>query len=120
MELSPMFVGAIFIGILVAAYYLYLSLQPSESKALSAAKPKFTTYDSVMKLAPLGCPQPSEYRLCDYYIASSSYSVFPGADVYDYISDKILPMVIKAESCFLKFLKSTNFFLPITNLSPTN
>jgi len=96
MELSPMFVGAIFIGILVGAYYLYLSLQPSESKALSAAKPKFTTYDSVMKLAPLGCPQPSEYRLCDYYIASSSYSVFPGADVYDYISDKILPMVIKA------------------------
>lgn len=91
-----MFVVAIFIGILVGAYYLYLSLQPSESKALSAAKPKFTTYDSVMKLAPLGCPQPSEYRLCDYYIASSSYSVFPGADVYDYISDKILPMVIKA------------------------
>ena len=91
-----MFVVAIFIGILVGAYYLYLSLQPSESKALSAAKPKFTTYDSVMKLAPLGCPQPSEYRLCDYYIASSSYSVFPGAEVYDYISDKILPMVIKA------------------------
>jgi len=34
--------------------------------------------------------------LCDFYLASSSYSVFPGAEIYDYVSDSILPLAIKA------------------------
>lgn len=93
---SPLVGMGVVILIVWLSYTIFKSIQPSSSKALSAAKPIYSTYDSVMKLAPLGCPQPSEYRLCDYYIASSSYSVFPGAEVYDYISDKILPMVIKA------------------------
>jgi hypothetical protein len=82
--------------ILVVVYYLYQSFQPSKNKALSKAKPKFQTYEQVTKLAPLGCPTPANFKLCDYYIASSSYSVFPGAEVYDYVSDQILPLIIKA------------------------
>jgi hypothetical protein len=34
--------------------------------------------------------------LCDFYLASSSYSVFPGSKIYDYVSDSILPLAIKA------------------------
>jgi hypothetical protein len=82
--------------VIIIAYYVWQALTPSESKAISSAKPTFATYLKVTSLAPLGCPQQAEYRLCDYYLASSSYSVFPGDKVYDYISDTILPLAIKA------------------------
>lgn len=87
-------VAAILIGTI--AYFLYKSLTPSGLQALIKAKPVFATYEKVTKVAPLGCPQTPAYRLSDFYLASSSYSVFPGAEVYDYVSDKILPMTIKA------------------------
>lgn len=94
--LSGILLVIIVITIVAVSYYLLNSLEPSKSKALVKAKSTFPLYEKVTKLAPLGCPQSKQYRLCDYYIASSSYSVFPGADVYDYVSDSILPMVIKA------------------------
>ena len=84
------------IGIALVGWFVYQTLVPNEHKAILQATPIFKTYESVTKLAPMGCPQTPAYRLCDYYIASSSYSVFPSSDVYDYISDKVLPMVIKA------------------------
>jgi hypothetical protein len=77
-------------------YALWISLTPDGSKAIAKANPIFSTYTNVTKLAPLGCPQPSNYRLCDFCVASSSYSVFPGAEVYDYVSEKIIPLAIKA------------------------
>ena len=77
-------------------YLLYKSLTPSKIQALFKAKPIFATYPKVTKIAPLGCPQIPAYRLSDFYMASSSYSVFPGAAVYDYVSDSILPLAIKA------------------------
>jgi hypothetical protein len=83
--------GSIIVGI---AYAIWKSVEPSKNKALNSAKPTFKTYENVTRLAPLGCPTP--YRLCDYYLASSSYSVFPGSQIFDYISDSILPLVIKA------------------------
>jgi hypothetical protein len=83
--------AAIIVGI---SYGIWKSVEPSKSKALNSAKPTFKTYENVTRLAPLGCPTP--YRLCDYYLASSSYSVFPGSQIFDYISDSILPLVIKA------------------------
>jgi hypothetical protein len=67
---------------------------PSETKAKGKANSNFKSYTQVTRLAPLGCPTP--YRLCDYYMASSSYSVFPGNKIFDYVSDQILPLVIKA------------------------
>jgi hypothetical protein len=82
--------------IVVIGYWLYLSFTPSESKALAAAKPNFAAYEKVTKLAPLGCPQTPAYRLCDFYTASSSYSVSPGAKIYDYVSDQIIPLVVKS------------------------
>jgi len=88
--------GVLAVGIIGLAYFLWLSLTPSGTQALVKAKPIFSTYSKVTKLAPLGCPQPQQYRLSDFYMASSSYSVFPGAEVYDYVSDSILPLAIKA------------------------
>jgi hypothetical protein len=67
---------------------------PKETKAINAASSNFGAYQQVTRLAPLGCPTP--YRMCDYYTASSSYSVFPGSKIFDYVSDQVLPMVIKA------------------------
>lgn len=88
--------GVLAVGIIALGYFLWLSFTPSGTQALVKAKPIFSTYSKVTKLAPLGCPQPQQYRLADFYAASSSYSVFPGAEVYDYVSDSILPLAIKA------------------------
>jgi hypothetical protein len=88
--------GLILVFVVSLAYALWGATRPSREKALAKAEPIFKTYPKVTRLAPLGCPQPSTYRLCDYYAASSSYSVFPGSEIYDYISDSILPLVIKA------------------------
>ena len=75
-------------------FLLFRSLTPSSTQAMRTAEPIFQAYEQVTKLAPLGCP--TNYRLCDYYIASSSYSVFPGSNVYDYVSDQVIPLIIKA------------------------
>lgn len=85
--------GALVVGI---AYAVYRSITPTATQVLLKARPKFDAYEQVTRLAPLGCPTTPEYRLCDYYMAASSYSVFPGQDVYDYISDKVLPLLLKA------------------------
>jgi hypothetical protein len=86
-------IALLVVGIAIALYY---SFTPSSIQASQKAKPVFDTYPKVTKIAPLGCPQTPAYRLCDFYMASSSYSVFPGAEVYDYVSDSILPMAIRA------------------------
>ena len=87
--------GVLAVFVVAVAYFLWISLMPT-SHSVAKAKTIFSTYQKVTKLAPLGCPQPSNYRLADFYAASSSYSVFPGAEVFDYVSDKVLPLAIKA------------------------
>jgi hypothetical protein len=82
--------------ILLVLWVLYLALTPSEVQAQLTAEPTFNAYNSVMALAPLGCPTTPAYRLCDYYLASSAFSLFPGAKIYDYISDNVIPMLVKA------------------------
>jgi hypothetical protein len=78
------------------AYAVYSAFLKTSAGTLSKAKPTFDAYVKVTKLAPIGCPTPADFKLADYYMASSSYSIFPGAEIYDYVSDQILPMVIKA------------------------
>lgn len=89
--------AAIILLIVWATSSIYSAVQPSREKALASAIPIFKSYETVTKLAPLGCPTtPANMRLCDYYIASSSYSIFPGAKIYDYVSDSIIPLVVKS------------------------
>jgi hypothetical protein len=97
MDIAPWIqYGALAALVVGIGYLLFWSLTPSRVQAKVKAAPKFKAYEQVTKLAPLGCPTPADFKLCDYYIASSSYSLFPGSDVYDYISDDILPMLIRA------------------------
>lgn len=88
----------IIIAIIVVAIGVGIgyAVMPSSTKAMSSAQPRFKAYEQVTRLAPLGCPTPADFKLCDYYMASSAYSVFPGAEIFDYVSDKILPLIIKA------------------------
>lgn len=85
-----------FLIVLAISYGVYSLFQKTYLATVSKAKPTFDAYEQVTKLAPIGCPTSQPYRLCDYYMASSSYSVFPGAEIFDYVSDQILPMVIRA------------------------
>lgn len=88
-----MWIAGIAVGLL--AFFLTISyLKPNQASAVSSAKSNFSAYEEVMKLGPLGCP--TKNRLSDYYMASSSYSTFPGNKVYDSISDQVIPLIIKA------------------------
>ena len=82
----------ILLGVLYGAYTL---LRPAEQSALDKAVGRFSAYTEVIKPVPVGCSS-EKLKLCDYYVASSAYSVFPANSVSDYISDSILPLVIKA------------------------
>jgi len=88
----------IIIAIIVVAIGVGIgyAVMPSSTKAMTAAQPRFKAYEQVTRLAPIGCPTPGDFKLCDYYTASSAYSVFPGSEIFDYVSDKILPLIIKA------------------------
>jgi len=89
----PYVLGLILVIIVFVAIHM---ASGSNTITLARAKTTFGVYDKVMDLAPLACPTGDQTRLCDYYIASSSYSVFPSSYTSDYISDSILPLVIKA------------------------
>jgi len=88
----------LFIILLIAigGLLIWRTLAGSDMATVQRASLTMGTYEKVTDLVPLGCPTGDDTRLCDYYIASSSYSVFPSSYVYDYISDGILPLVIKA------------------------
>jgi hypothetical protein len=86
--------GCVFVLAYFVMFWLLPAINGNSLMTMSRAKRTFSTYEKVTQLAPLGCP--TEYRLCDYYIASSAYSVFPSSYTYDYISDGIIPMAIKA------------------------
>lgn len=96
METTPLLAGGIGILILVIAYTIYVTLAGSSTSTTLRAKGTFGVYPKVMQLAPLGCPVSDDTRLCDYYIASSAYTLFPSSYVFDYISDSVIPLAIKA------------------------
>jgi hypothetical protein len=84
------------IGVYVMVTFLIIPAIASNSLVtLGRAKTTFGAYSKVTDLKPLGATTDNT-RLCDYYVASSAYSVFPSTYTYDYISDAMIPMVIKA------------------------
>ena len=91
---STWIIVAVILFVLVVLYYIYVTATGSKMVTLSRARSTFNVYPTVTALAPLGSPD--ETRLCDYYIASSAYSTFPSSYVNDYISDEIIPLVVKA------------------------
>jgi hypothetical protein len=87
------YVGMGILAVVVVAAIVYYMMSSSPSDAIQRAKNNNSTYEKVLALAPLGS---EPYKLCDYYVASSSYTVFPGSSVTDYISDEIIPLVVKS------------------------
>jgi hypothetical protein len=83
---------AILLGIYVIYSIVLLSGGGPDLSTLTA-KSNMGAYTKVTALTPLG---DDEGRLCDYYIASSGYSLFPSTNTYDYISDNVIPLVVKA------------------------
>jgi hypothetical protein len=75
---------------------IYPALLGNSAITVSRAKTTFGVYPKVTQLAPLGYPDKDDTRLCDYYIASSAYSVFPSTYTYDFVSDSVIPLVVKA------------------------
>jgi hypothetical protein len=92
---SNIFLGVVFVFVLAVLYFVWTSATGSSAVTLSRARSTFNVYPTVTQLAPLGCPTDNT-RLCDYFVASSAYSTFPSSYVNDYISDSIIPLVVKA------------------------
>jgi len=73
---------------------VWAAIRGNPASVMVVGKNNHNAYQRVMNLAPLGASKDNT-RLCDYYIASSAYSVFPGASSSDYISEQMIPLVIK-------------------------
>jgi len=86
-----------FVVLFFIVYFVFIPYVGGNSTAtMLRAKSRMATYPKVMQLTPLGCPTGDNTTLCDYYIASSAYSVFPSTYTFDYVSDSVIPLVIKA------------------------
>jgi len=92
--LTVLVIGLGLVTMLVIWLFNAVRGNPATVKAL--ANTTFGTYGKVTALAPLGVSKEDNTRLCDYYVASSAFSVFPGSQTNDYISSDIIPLAIKA------------------------
>jgi len=96
---QPSLVLAVMISLLFIFLIVNFAIIPAvggnSAMTLARASTTMKTYSKVTDLSPLGATDGGP-KLCDYYIASSAYSVFPSTYTYDYISDGVLALVIKA------------------------
>jgi hypothetical protein len=81
---------------LVVTTLIMPAIGGNSAVTLARAATTMKTYGKVTSLNPVGVTDKDNTKLCDYYIASSAYSVFPSTYTYDYISDGVLALVIKA------------------------
>jgi hypothetical protein len=77
------------LGLGVGAY-VYLGNIPPPDASLTNS---LAVYSELTKAAPIGCP--NKDVLCDYYMASSGYSVIPGKTINTYIVTDAITKVIK-------------------------
>jgi len=88
--------AGIVVFVILFIFVIYPAMMGNSTVTVARAKTTFGTYENVTALTPLGCPTSDDTRLCDYYIASSAYSVFPSTYTYDFVSDSVIPLVVKA------------------------
>ena len=100
--------------ILIIATIIYAITSGSESASLALGEINLSAYKKVTSLTPLG--DSNNTKLCDYYLASSSYSLFPGDTTTDYISDKMIPLVIKAGARLIELDIYDDGGLPVVGL----
>ena len=77
------------VAVTTLAYVNMVNFPPSDATLTK----DLAVYSEIVKSAPLGCP--SDNVLCDYYMASSGYTVIPSTTVYTYITTDAITEVIK-------------------------
>lgn len=91
---------AILFSLLLTAYYI------SENYRISLVLDNMNVYDSVMQLSDSTFKKndmKQDYKLCDYYIASSFRSVIGKNQLFDYSSNRILKQILKSGARFIWF-----------------
>jgi hypothetical protein len=82
-------VACLGVALTTLAYVNTVNFPPSDATLTK----NLAVYSDLVKAAPLGCP--SDDVLCDYYMASSGYTVIPSTTVYTYITTDAITEVIK-------------------------
>jgi len=82
-------VACLGVALTTLAYVNTVNFPPSDATLTK----NLAVYSDIIKAAPLGCP--SDDVLCDYYMASSGYTVIPSTTVYTYITTGAITEVIK-------------------------
>ena len=113
-------VGAICVIALVVSFII-LAVEYAKGKPISTTditKP-LDVYSSVVKPSPLACPTGDQTRLCDYYVASSAYSVIPGKTIYSYTTEEAIRKVIMAGARLVELHIYEEKGAPVVGLSDT-
>ncbi len=77
------------VAVTTLAYVNMVNFPPSDATLIK----DLAVYSEIVKSAPIGCP--SDNVLCDYYMASSGFTVIPSTTVYTYITTGAITEVIK-------------------------
>jgi hypothetical protein len=73
----------------IAAYAHFGNIPPPDA---SLTQP-LTVYEDLIKATPIGCP--NKDVLCDYYMASSGYTIIPGTTITTYVVTDAITKVVK-------------------------
>lgn len=76
-------------------------------------------YGGLMKPGPLACPAGDKTQLCDYYLASSAYSVIPTNKVYSYTTEEAIRKVIAAGARLVELHVYEEKGQPVVGLADT-
>lgn len=109
------------VGVVLLTAVIILIVQYARGKPMDTGNltKDLDVYSSVVKPAPLACPADSGNHLCDYYVASSAYSVIPGNTVYSYTTEEAITKVIAAGARLVELHVYDEKGAPVVGLSDT-
>jgi hypothetical protein len=76
-------------------------------------------YSGLMSPGPLACPTGDNTQLCDYYMASSAYSVIPSSTVFSYTTEEAIRKVIAAGARLVELHVYEEKNQPVVGLADT-
>ena len=87
--------GVVLIAVAVVLYFYIQNWSKSAPVTTSSSSATaLATYKGLVSPAPVGCP--NDYKLCDYFVASSAYSFIPGGTPYTDLTTDAISKVIQA------------------------
>ena len=118
-EYRLMFVGGI-AAVWITAMIIIVVTYYRQGGVLGPVSTKdLDVYGSMMKPGPLACPTGDRTQLCDYYVASSAYSVIPTNKVYSYTTEDAIRKVIAAGARLVELHVYEEKGQPVVGLSDT-